>query len=191
MLKSLGFNKVYTQKDYQAAFPNPVLPEIHLYDKALIDLLEHVVSQKKQQPFMVGLYNIGTHYGIDSPTLKYGDGSSLVLNRFHQWDAEVGRFMQFLAKSPLAKNTVVIFTADHASYAGPEFTDVFKNVPAGSFVDEIPLLIYWQGMTPNTLQAQGKNSLAFEPTLLHVLGIQDAPNYFLGCSLFQTTCPKE
>lgn len=50
-------------------------------------------------------------------------------------------------------------------------------------LDQIPFLIYYKGITPETIDADGRNSLDFAPTVLDYLDIS-APNYFLGESLF-------
>jgi arylsulfatase A-like enzyme len=58
-------------------------------------------------------------------------------------------------------------------------------------IGKVPLMMYWKGVQPVVMDAQGHNSLALAPTVLHALGVQDAKNYFLGCSLFDTLCKKE
>ncbi|WP_309188785.1 hypothetical protein [Escherichia marmotae] len=55
-------------------------------------------------------------------------------------------------------------------------------------MDNIPFLVIGGDITPEVLDADGKNSLSFAPTVLHMLGIQYSMNYFLGCSLFDKEC---
>lgn len=54
------------------------------------------------------------------------------------------------------------------------------------FVDTIPLMIYWKGIQPRSIDVHGKNSLDFAPSLLSLLGLgQRVHNLFLGCTFFE------
>lgn len=55
-------------------------------------------------------------------------------------------------------------------------------------MDKIPFLVIGKDIAPEVLDAGGKNSLSFAPTILHMLGIQYSMNYFLGCSLLDKMC---
>lgn len=183
MLASLGFDRVYTRtddKDFKASVTEP------LSDKALIDFLIKNTETKKS-PFFIGLYNFGTHLTIDSPDVKYKDGRSITLNRFHNLDAQIGRYIEYLKKSGMIKNTIFILTSDHASFPAPEFTSVI-DTPKNYFIDKVPLIIYWEGVQHQVIDAQGKNSVNFAPTLLNVLKISKVKNYFMGCSLLEENC---
>ena len=51
------------------------------------------------------------------------------------------------------------------------------------FLDRIPFFIYYKGVTPQVIDAQGRNSLCMTPTVLDFLDV-DVPDYFLGTTLF-------
>lgn len=182
-LETLGFDKVFTRADNPDAKGNLQSP---MTDRELIDFLKKNVNQLKS-PFFIGLYNFGTHLTIDSPDIKYQDGRSNVLNRFHNIDAQFGRFMDYFHESGMDKNTVLIFTTDHASFPAPEFTD-FIETPKRYFIDKIPLLIYWGGVVPTKINARGSNTINLAPTIMNILRYKKGENFFLGCSLFESNC---
>jgi len=183
MLASLGFDRVYTRADDTQFKGKNTEP---LSDKALIDFLIKKTKTEKT-PFFIGLYNFGTHLTIDSPDVKYKDGRSIALNRFHNLDAQVGRYIEYLKKSGMGKNTIFILTSDHASFPAPEFTSVI-DTPKSYFIDKIPLIIHWEGVKHQVIDAEGKNSVNFAPTLLNLLKIAKVKNYFMGCSLLDKNC---
>ncbi|MED8774993.1 LTA synthase family protein, partial [Escherichia marmotae] len=73
------------------------------------------------------------------------------------------------------------------TFPSTEYKKAF-NSDSHYFVDNIPFLVIGGDITPEVLDADGKNSLSFAPTVLHMLGIQYSMNYFLGCSLFDKEC---
>ncbi|HFR3771756.1 TPA: arylsulfatase, partial [Streptococcus suis] len=50
-------------------------------------------------------------------------------------------------------------------------------------IDEIPLFIYYKGISPEVIDVKGKNSISLSPTVLDYIDLT-GPNYFLGQSLF-------
>jgi phosphoglycerol transferase MdoB-like AlkP superfamily enzyme len=151
---------------------------MYLFDTAL------AYEQEKEQPFFMVIYTFGTHVSLDSTDLIYGDGENSVLNRFYNLDALFGEFIDKFNDSALASDTIVVFTADHASFADQDFLNAFPDyVRVCSDLDEIPFFIYSVDGPVGMIDAQGRNSLDLAPTLLDYLNI-DAPNYFLGSSLF-------
>lgn len=180
MLSRQGFSKVLTANDFIPEAQGP-LTDFQLID-SLID-----TSDKIKQPFFIATYNFGTHMLQDSVSVKYADGSSPVLNRIHEWDYNIGRFMRWFNSSKLSENTIIIFTTDHATFPGEEVISV-ENVTKNVFVDRIPLMIYSPRIKHSLLDAHGLNSLSFTPTLLSILGINQVKNSFLGCSVFEYKC---
>lgn len=141
---------------------------------------------EKAQPFFITIYTFGTHTSFDSMDGNeiYGDGSSRVLNRFYYADIQIGRFLENFKNSSLASDTVVVFTADHCTYADADFCEAFPEYGrACTDVDEIPFSIFYVGGPAATINANGRNSLDMAPTVLDYLNIS-APNYYLGESLF-------
>ena len=194
LLRSLGFDKVYSFESISKELhPDPDhLTAGSLSDKDLFSALQHLLSSeaflKSKRPFFLGTYNIGTHAFLDvgENDVKYGDGSNPVLNRFHNYDLQLGKFLDYFFASPYAKNTILIFTADHATYPDPYLRKAVNRYYRPYFVGRIPLLIYDPGHAlPKTFDAAGRTSVDFTPTLLHILGIKKDQNSFVGTSLFE------
>ncbi len=141
---------------------------------------------EKAQPFFLTIYTFGTHTTFDTADENeiFGDGSNRVLNRFYYVDVQIGRFLENFKNSSLASDTVIVFTADHCTYADADFGEAFPEYGrACTDVDQIPFSIYYVGGPAATVNAYGRNSLDMAPTVLDYLNIS-APNYYLGESLF-------
>lgn len=141
-------------------------------------------QNKDGKPFFTAMYTYGTHQSFDSVDQKFENGKDKVLNRFYNVDHYLGKFIKEFDNSELSKNTIVVFTADHGTFADAEYKNAFPDqVRVNPDVDTIPLSIYYKGMIPVNIDVQGRNSLSFAPTLLDYIGISEE-NYFLGESLF-------
>ncbi|RGD66415.1 MULTISPECIES: sulfatase-like hydrolase/transferase [Hungatella] len=157
-----------------------------LSDKEAYELLFDTIAQKadSENPFLVAIYTLGTHASFDSKDQIYGNGSDRLLNKFYDLDYQFGEFINKFNASSLSNDTIIIFTTDHATYADNDYVNSFpENIRYNTMLDQIPFLIYYKGITPETIDADGRNSLDFAPTVLDYLDIS-APNYFLGESLF-------
>lgn len=142
-----------------------------------------MIYNEEGRKFFLATYTFGTHATFDTVDEIYGDGSSPMLNKFYNADYQLGVFLQEFLNSPLASNTMLVFTADHATYADQEFVNTFpKRTRVDGGCDEIPLFIYYQGKA-GRIDANGRNSLDFAPTILDLLGLE-ASEDFLGQSLF-------
>jgi phosphoglycerol transferase MdoB-like AlkP superfamily enzyme len=173
-LKTLGFGEVLSGN----------ITDRYLTDSEAFYLLTNTVFKLNDTaPFFIAMYNIGTHHGVDSPDLKYGNGNNSLLNKFHNYDAEFGLFFTRLLETGIFDNTILIFTADHATFNSPEYKYTFKSGQE-YFINTIPLFIYWRGIDHKIIDAGGRNSLDLAPTILDILKIYDHENYFLGSSLF-------
>lgn len=181
-LERLGFDSVIADTGSYSG------PWNSLSDREALDLLFETISNQSDsnEPFFTAMYTYGTHVTLDSPDLTYGDGNNAVLNKFYNFDYWFGEFMERFNESPLADNTILIFTADHATYEDLDFSQTFPDYERlFSEADEIPFFIYYNGIEPEEIDVAGRNSLSLAPTILDYLDIS-APNYFLGFSLFMS-----
>lgn len=163
------------------------ISDSELFHALTLQLQRHQLA-KPWQPFFAGLYNFGTHAFLDVEAFgaKYGDGSNPALNKLHNYDQALGSFLDSFFDSPYASNTVVVFTADHATFPDPSYRAVAGNGFQPYLVDQIPLLIYDPfAHLPATFDAHGRTSSDLAPTLLQLLGVQRSDNSFLGTSLFE------
>lgn len=201
LIDMLGFDEIYNRERSVSALlrNDPVQPFIHaaqaLTDHDLFLTLQRYLEQADhRQPFFIGLYNIGTHafLDVDAHGEKYGDGSNHSLNTIHNLDAQFGRFYRWFVDSPYADNTLLVFTSDHAHYPEPSYVEIANDdkIPGDHydpyFVDRIPMFVRapWLQMPPR-FDARDRTSLALAPTVLSLLGIDQAPNSFLGQSIFR------
>lgn len=154
-------------------------------DKQAYELLyDEATKMNKKGNFFLAMYTFGTHVSFDTTNKKYGDGSDPLLNKFYNLDYQLGKFLEKFNESELAKNTVIVFTADHATYSDSDFAATFPSYTRrNAMIDRVPLCIYYAGMEAEEVDAGGRNSLGLAPTILDYLDL-DEPNYFLGTSLF-------
>ncbi|EFR8407593.1 TPA: sulfatase-like hydrolase/transferase [Escherichia coli] len=183
MLKTLNFDKVLGMGDFIG------YQRDRMTDKQIFNALQYFLrsQENKKEHFFIGVYPSGTHHGQDSPNEKYFDGKNPLYNKFYNYDFQLGKFVDFFRRSSFYNNTLLIITSDHSTFPSTEYKKAF-NSDSRYFVGEIPFLVIGGDITPETLDADGKNSLSFAPTILHMLGIQYSMNYFLGCSLFDKEC---
>ena len=180
-LESLGFDDVITNVEIEPEGTSDTLSDRQAYE-SLYDVISG--EHSSGQSFMTAIYTFGTHVSLDSPDEKYGDGSDRLLNKFYNCDFQLGRFMDRFLESDMAEDTIIIFTADHCTYADSDFTGAFPDIRrAHTECDSMPLFIYYRGIEPETVDVNGRNSLDFAPTVLDFLDIHMG-NYFLGFTLF-------
>lgn len=196
MLRSLGFDRVYTYESIGKQLLDGhfiARPRIGaLSDRSLFDGLVAFLKQRaaadRNKPFFIGTYNIGTHafIGMGDHGVGYRDGASPVLNKLHNYDHALGRFLDYFYRSGFARNTIVVFTSDHATYPETAYRKAAGKGLKPYFVDRIPLLVLDPThRLPKAFDADGRDSLDLAPTVLQLLGIRRVQNSFLGHSLFE------
>ena len=158
-----------------------------LRDDEAYELLGNEVKEcyENSKPDFIVIYTFGTHATFDESKVKYGDGKNGLLNRFANADYYFGEFMKNFENNDKYNDLVVVFTTDHCTYEDEDFIRTFEpSCTRGDyFCDQIPLLIWYNKIEAQEINAEGRNSLCFAPTLLDFLDI-DGDNYFLGDSLF-------
>ena len=178
-LGSMGFDQVITNEDISTSQANSIS------DRDAYEMLFNSAEiLNGGGPFFLVVYTFGTHVSFDSPDQTYGDGGDAALNKFYNSDYCFGEFMKKFNDSSLADNTMIVYTADHASYADSDYQAAFPNANRESeSVDEIPFFIYYKGCRTMRFDAAGRTSLDMAPTVLDFLDIS-VNNYFLGSSAF-------
>ena len=179
-LEDFTFNKVLTSDNLNGNNNS-------ITDQAAYDLLFDTAIKYNNQnkPFLLSIYTFGTHASFDSPDYEYGDGTNPMLNKFYNLDNAFGKFMDKFNNSPLYDNTIIVFTADHATYTDLDWATTFNGYydRYDDFIDEIPLYIYHKDVESKQIDVNGRNSLDLAPTVLDYVDIS-GENYFLGKSLF-------
>lgn len=161
-------------------------------DKDAYDLLWDQMEEldSNNNPYLLSIYTFGTHASFDSPDEMFLDGNDPLLNKFYNLDCQFGQFMEKFEESEYSDDTIIIFTADHSTYSDSDFANSFPEYNRDfSELDRIPLVIYYKGIEPEKIDADGKNSLTLTPTILDLLDIS-GENYFLGNSVFANKWQK-
>ncbi len=183
------FSRFLDEFDFDEVVGDPTAkhggPSNSLTDKEMYELIYDTAEEKAQgsEPFFIAAYTFGTHASFKSPDEVYGDGSDDELNKFYNLDVQFGAFMEKFNESDMTENTIIVFTTDHCTYADAAFTTSFPDYERDAVdVDEIPFFIYYKGIEPKTMSAQGRNSLCMAQTVLDFIDIS-GENYFLGYQL--------
>ena len=180
-LGTLGFDEVVGEPGTYSGMAAS-MSDGEAYER-LFDLAEEL--EGGDEPFFAAIYTFGTHASLDSVDRRFGDGGDAVLNKFHDAGHHFGRFMERFLASGMADDTIVVFTADHASFAERGFVTAFPEPSyRAEAISDIPFFIYHKGVVRRAIDAGGRNSLDLAPTLMDYLGLS-APNFFLGTSLFE------
>lgn len=176
-LKTFDFDRIVTSNN----------TDTWLRDDEAYELLGNEVKEcyENSKPDFIVIYTFGTHATFDESNVKYGDGKNGLLNRFANADYYFGEFMRNFENNEKYNDLVVVFTTDHCTYEDEDFIRTFEPsyTREDYFCDQIPLLIWNNKIEAQEINAEGRNSLCFAPTLLDFLDI-DGDNFFLGDSLF-------
>ncbi len=192
--RSVGFTHNYYREDITRRYlKNQTLYGPFLTDVQLFQALDGVISEAPgEQPIFVAGYFKDSHVGQDSKPdgLKYGDGSNRILNTLHTFDMAFGAFLKKFEQSERYDNTIIVLTSDHAHWPERPYINMagegFNQTP----VDEIALLVHSPVHNlPAAFDAGNTSSLAFAPSMAHLLDLKPATNYFLGQSLFEAEQP--
>ncbi|MBR3511385.1 MAG: sulfatase-like hydrolase/transferase [Clostridia bacterium] len=181
-LKALKFDKYYDMKEYKNSTEGFV--KGHLSDKLAYEELYNkaIELNNEGKPFVLGIYTLGTHVTFDG--IYHKDYDNAVHNKFNDLDYALKEFLEKFENGPLFDNTIFVFTADHATYEDIDYKVAFPNSNrALAVIDTMPLVIYHKGIEHQELDAKGRNTLDFAPTVLDYID-ESGPNYFLGESLF-------
>ena len=196
--KNLGYQYFFDSSYFNTDSNN--LTEYGMKDKLMfhdsIKYLEHL-----QQPFYVKYITLSNHFPfvIDKPNQSIepaNTADSSVNNYFvtaHYLDQAVQQFFDYLKKSGLYDNSVIILYGDHY---GISDTRNLKLAPLlgksaatwNSFDDaqmqRVPLMIHIPGNHDGGVQQQYGGEIDVLPTLLHLLGINSEKYIQFGTDLF-------
>lgn len=198
MMGLLKFKTVLTAEKLSKDFLNSAEPlrgdslsDNQFYDAFIGYLRKRENNNQPNKPFFIGLYNLGTHAWLDVPKdgVRYKDGKNNSLNTIHNLDYAFGKFWRYYKTSSYAKDTIIIFTADHAHYAEKSFVSAIKQSGQSKyqklFVDKIPLIIHDPLRSlPKKYDVGNATSIDFAPSIVHYLGLSNKKNSFLGLSFF-------
>ncbi len=203
-----GYTFVHGSEELSQFIPDAEDKDEHIIsDRSFVLAFKRWLAQREKittdqdngKPFFAALYNFQTHTGVHlKPGFKYqdptGKSDSFVLDTFHNFDVAFKTFLDYFENSALAKNTVVVVTSDHATFATKEYARLVGHNKgyAPVFADQIPLIIYHPRTKPMRFDAGQATSLNLAPSLLNILGLEFESVPLLGRSVFdqETEFPK-
>ena len=171
----------------------------------ITDIIGKLEQRDRQRPFFGFMFFESTHapYTFPEETALLGDYQkdlnyinmnlqenvkqihARYVNAAHHIDREVGRLLDYLERSGMLDNTIVLFTGDH----GEEFMEKghWGHGHGRTFPEEqirVPLVLHIPGRTPTVVRHRTTH-LQISPTLLGELGVlQDPRSYSSADTLF-------
>lgn len=181
-------NKDFTKYLNSMNFDEVISPDTKdstVSDKKAYQYLFETMKEKNKEsnPFFISMYTFGTHLSLDSDDEIFGDGENPSLNKFYNLDIQFKSFIDKFNRSEISKNTIIVFTTDHATYVDADYVNTFGNDRVVGHLDRVPFFIYYNGVVPQQINVNGRNSLSLVPTILDYVDISKE-NYFLGDTLF-------
>ncbi|RMC61586.1 LTA synthase family protein [Lactobacillus sp. ESL0259] len=160
--------------------------------------------ERLPQPFYLKLITVTNHYPYDldkknQSIAKTETGDETVdgyVQTAHYLDQAIGQLMQWLQKTGLAKNTLLVFYGDHYGISGNHHKasaellnqDEFTNFDNLKF-QRVPLMFHMKGLKGGIKKTYG-GEIDVLPTLLNLLGIKNQKTIQFGHDLLSKNAPQ-
>ena len=160
--------------------------------------------ERLPQPFYLKLITVTNHYPYDldkknQSIAKTETGDETVdgyVQTAHYLDQAIGQLMQWLKKTGLAKNTLLVFYGDHYGISGNHHKasaellnqDEFTNFDNLKF-QRVPLMFHMRGLKGGVKKTYG-GEIDVLPTLLNLLGIKNQKTIQFGHDLLSKKAPQ-
>lgn len=196
--KNLGYQYFFDSSYFDSNANNST--EYGIKDKLLfhdsIKYLEHL-----QQPFYAKFITVTNHfpYVLDeqNTTFKAANTDDNSINNYfvtaHYLDQAIQQFFDYLKKSGLYDNSVIVLYGDHYGISNTRNLKLAPLLGKSSStwsdydnaqLQRVPFMIHIPGQTNGGIQEQYGGEIDVLPTLLHLVGI-DSRNYLqFGTDLF-------
>ena len=196
--KNLGYQYFFDAHYFNTKSNN--LTEYGLKDKLLFhDSVKYL--ERMQQPFYVKFITVSNHFPFvldkqNTSFPKANTDDSSVNNYFvtaHYLDQAVHEFFNYLKKSGLYQNSVIVLYGDHYGISNSRNRKLApllgKSASTWNDYDDIqmqrvPFMIHIPGMKNGGIQKQYGGEIDVLPTLLHLVGIDTKPYIQFGSDLF-------
>ena len=198
--KNLGYNYFFDSSYYNTDANN--LTEYGLKDKLLFhDSVKYL--ERLQQPFYTKFVTVSNHFpfALDDQNTSFdkANTSDASINNYfvtaHYLDQAVQEFFEYLKKSGLYDNSIIVLYGDHygisdtrnlklASLLGKSSStwSDFDNTQ----MQRVPFMIHIPGTKDGGVQTQYGGEIDVLPTLLHLLGIDSRDYIQFGTDLFSS-----
>ncbi|WP_416149827.1 LTA synthase family protein [Salipaludibacillus sp. HK11] len=194
MYNQLGYQRFYTQLDYQVTPDNSIgwgLKDIDFMKQSVDHLLE------MPQPFYANLISLTNHFpfelGEEDMYIDRYDSNSRTLNKYfptvRYMDESIKILFEELKNTKLYEESIIIIYGDHdgisSNHNRAMSTYLNKKVTAFTELElqKVPLIIHIPGIEGETITTVS-GQVDFRPTLLHLLGIDLTDQIIFGDNLF-------
>lgn len=164
-----------------------------IYDNDLYKFIqkEYQKLSAKSQPFALFASTLDTHHpkGMNHPkcaNLQYGDGKNSLLNAHLCADKLIKEFVDYLAHSDTAKDTILVLASDHLAMNNSIYGTLVKepnrrdllvviDFEKNMLAKDVTTKALTTDISPSIAQKISKpaSTLDTAPTVLNYLGIQD------------------
>ncbi|MDV7758034.1 LTA synthase family protein [Liquorilactobacillus mali] len=198
--KNLGYQNFFDASYFNTNANN--LTEYGLKDKLLFhDSVKYL--ERLQQPFYAKFITVSNHfpYELDSQNTSFkaaDTGDTSVDNYFvtaHYLDQAVKEFFDYLKKSGLYDNSMIIIYGDHYGISNSRNLKLASLLGKSSStwtdndnlqMQRVPFMIHLPGTQNGGVQTQYGGEIDVLPTLLHLLGISSKRYIQFGTDLFSS-----
>lgn len=195
---NLGYQNFFDLSYYNENSNN--LSEYGLKDKLLFhDSVKYL--ERLQQPFYTKFITVSNHfpYSLDQKNTDFqaADTSDSSINNYfvtaHYLDQAVQEFFNYLKKSGLYDNSVIVLYGDHYGVSDTRNLKLAKLLgkSASTWSDydnaqlqRVPFMIHVPGKHNGGIQKQYGGEIDVLPTLLHLMGINSKKYVQFGTDLF-------
>ena len=121
--KTHGFTSVQGRAELSQKLEDPSYQSAWgLYDDSLFAIAKHTLADRtaKKDPFALFMLTLDTHHpkghlSASCANQHYADGGNEILNAVHCSDKLISEFVDYIQKSELNKNTLIVIGSDHLS----------------------------------------------------------------------------
>lgn len=198
--KNLGYNYFFDSSYYNTDANN--LTEYGLKDKLLFhDSVKYL--ERLQQPFYAKFVTVSNHFpfALDDQNTSFdkANTSDASINNYfvtaHYLDQAVQEFFEYLKKSGLYDNSIIILYGDHYGISNTRNLKLASLLGKSSStwsdfdntqMQRVPFMIHIPGTKDGGVQTQYGGEIDVLPTLLHLLGIDSRDYIQFGTDLFSS-----
>lgn len=195
---NLGYQNFFDASYYNQNSNN--LSEYGLKDKLLFhDSVKYL--ERMQQPFYAKFITVSNHfpYNLDKDNTDFpkADTSDNSINNYfvtaHYLDQAVQEFFNYLKKSGLYDNSVIVLYGDHYGISDTRNVKLAKLLGKSSAtwsdydnasLQRVPFMVHVPGKHDGGVQKQYGGEIDVLPTLLHLVGIDSKKYLQFGTDLF-------
>lgn len=183
---SVWFQKWYDRTHYDRAYED----DSTFFDVTAEFICDSLapVAEKEGRPFVAAMITRSNHYPFNlvpgmPDSAKALSQADRMRYTMHWADAQMGRFVNTLAKQEWFKNTYLIVMGDHGFPQGEHGVSAIGS-EAYSNVTWIPFVLNGPGVVPDILDSAAASQVDVAPTILTLAGVK-AANAFMGHNLLR------